>query len=159
MGIFAALRDRVGIIKFLVNAQKTIWYPILFAVLCIISGLNNYTVYLPIMWTLAGFVLFSALFTDDNKVFLVPLCMMFFALGCDTSATAFGDTAGDMLAFMSPDARDEIIAIGVLAVGAFVLRLILDGSLLIAIKRRRLFTFGILAMDFAFLLNGILRPD
>ncbi|MBR3879525.1 MAG: O-antigen ligase family protein [Clostridia bacterium] len=159
MGILAKLRERVGIIKFLVNAQKTIWYPILFAILCIISGLNDYTVYLPIMWTLVGFVLFSVLFTDDNKVFLVPLCMIFFALGSDAPATAFGDSGGDMLSFMNPDALDQIIAMGVIAVGALILRLILDGSLAAAIKCHRLFTASIIAMDAAFLLNGILRPD
>lgn len=159
MDIFAKLRERVGIIKFLVNAQKTIWYPILFAILCIISGVNNYTVYIPIMWTLVGFVVFSALFTDDNKVFLTPLCMFFFALGSDASATAFGDSGGDLLASIHPDALGQIVAIGVVAVGSFVLRLIVDGSLVAAIKRRRHFTVGILAMDVAFLLNGLLRPD
>lgn len=159
MGIFAKLRERVGIIKFLVNAQKTIWYPILFAILCIISGLNDYTVYIPIMWTLVGFVVFSVLFADDNKVFLTPLCMIFFALGSDAPATAFGDSGGDILASMHPDALGQIIAMGIIAVGSFVLRLILDGSLFTAIKRRRHFTVGILAMDVAFLLNGILSPD
>lgn len=159
MGIFAKLRERVGIIKFLVNAQKTIWYPILFAILCIISGLNDYTVYIPIMWTLVGFVVFSVLFADDNKVFLTPLCMIFFALGSDAPATAFGDSGGDMLAYMHPDALGQIIAMGIIAVGSFVLRLIVDGSLVAAIKCRRHFTVGILAMDVAFLLNGILRPD
>ncbi len=159
MWIFAEMRERFKIIRFLVNAQKTIWYPILFAILTIISGTNNYTVYIPIMWILVAMVLFSVLFTDDNKVFLVPLCMIFFALGSDAPTDAFYESGGDMLSYMHPSALGHIIAMGVVAVGFFIVRLLLDGSIAAALKKRRHFTVGIIAMDIAFLLNGIASPN
>ena len=159
MGIFAEWRERYGFIKLLVNAQKTIWYPILFAILCIISGVNNYTVYIPIMWGLVAIVLFSILFTDDHKVFFPPLCMIFFALGSDAAKDAFYKTNGDFLANMHPSALGHIIAMGIIAVGAFLVRLILDGSIAAAFQKKRHFTFGIIAMDIALLLNGIFSPS
>ena len=155
LGIFAKWRDRCAPIRFLVKAQKTVWYPVLFAILCIIGGTHDHTVYIPIMWTLAIFVLFSVLFTDDNKVFLVPLLMIFFSIGCDTRSDAFVDSNGDMLAFMDASALTNIILLGTLAVGSFIIRLACDGSIAEAFKRRRLFTVSIIAMDIAFLTNGM----
>jgi hypothetical protein len=155
MGIFAKWRDDFAPIRFLVDAQKTPWYPALFAILCIIGGTHDHTVYIPILWILSAFVLFSVLFADDNKVFLVPLLMIFFSLGCDTSSDAFSDSNGDMLAFMDKGAFVQVIIICVICVGAFVTRLILDGSIAAAFKRRRLFTVSIIAMDIAFLTNGL----
>lgn len=57
MGVFAKWREQIPFIKFLVNAQKTVWYPVLFAALCILGGINNYTVYIPVMWVLIAFSL------------------------------------------------------------------------------------------------------
>ncbi len=159
MGIFAKLRDRSKIIKFIVKAQKTVWYPIIFAALCIVSGLNDHSVYIPIMYILSLFVLFSALFTDDNKVFFTPLFMMFFALGRDNADDAFYDSEGDMLAFMNENALKHIVVIGIIAVGAFLIRLTADGSLFSVFKKRRHFTYGIIALDIAFMLNGVLSPN
>ncbi len=158
MGIFARLRERSAVIKFLVNAQKTVWYPILFGILCFVGGVNDYTVYIPIMWVLISMHLFSVLFTDDNKVFLTPLCMTYFALGQDTPSDAFYASNGEMLSFMHEDALKHIIAMGIIGVGALIIRLILDGSVTAALKKRRAFTWGIVAMDIAFILNGFLSP-
>lgn len=158
MGVFKALREKYGFINFLVDAQKTVWYPVLFAALCTIAGTNNYKIYIPILWVLAAFVLFSVLFTDDNKVFLTPLLMIFFSLGCDTEGDAFLESNGDMLSFMSPKAFPWVIVICVICVGAFVIRLFVDGSIAEAIKKRRTMTIGIIAMDIAFLANGLLSP-
>ena len=159
MGIFAKWREKFAPIRFLVNAQKTPWYPVLFAALCIIGGTHDHTVYIPVLWILAAFVLFSVFFADDNKVFLAPMLMIFFALGQDTSADAFADSNGDMLAFMDKGAFVQVIAICVICVGAFVARLIIDGSVAAAFKRRRLFTVSIIAMDIAFLANGLFSPE
>ena len=158
MGIFAKWRDNFAPIRFLVNAQKTPWYPVLFAVLCIIGGTHDHTVYIPILWILSAFVLFSVFFTDDNKVFLTPLLMIFFSLGCDTSSDAFSDSNGEMLAFMDKGAFVQVMTICVICVGSFIVRLILDGSIALAFKRRRLFTVSIIAMDIAFLANGLFSP-
>lgn len=159
MGIFIKLREICAPIRFLVNAQKTPWYPALFAALCVIGGTHDYTVYIPILWILAAFVLFSVLFTDDNKVFLTPLLMIFFSLGCDTEADAFVDSDGDMLAFIDKGAFVQVIIICIICVGAFVIRLIADGSVASAFKSRRLFTWSIVAMDVAFLTNGLFSPS
>lgn len=156
--VFDALREKNKFIRFLVNAQKTAWYPVLFAALCVIGGTNNHTVYVPVLWILTAFILFSVLFSDDNKVFLPPLMMIFFSLGCDTSGDAFLESNGDMLAFMDDGALKHIIAIATVCVGSFVIRLVADGSVARAFKRRRLFTWSILAMDIAFLANGLFSP-
>ena len=158
MGIFAEWREKVPFIKGLVNAQKTVWYPVLFAALCILGGINDHTVYIPVMWVLIAFHLFSVLFTDDNKVFLTPLCMIYFAIGCDTDPGAFGQTGGELLSFMSDDALGHIIAMGIVGVGSFLIRLFVDGSIARVLKKRRAFTWGIIAMDVAFMLNGIGSP-
>lgn len=158
VGIFKALREKYSLIRFLVEAQKTVWYPVLFAALCTIAGTNNYKMYIPILWVLTAFVLFSALFADDNKVFLTPLLMIFFSLGCDTERDAFLESNGDMLSFMSPKAFPWVIVICAICVSAFVIRLFADGSVAAAFKKRRRMTIGIIAMDIAFLANGILSP-
>lgn len=155
MGALKKLREKYSVIRFLVNAQKTPWYPALFAALCVIAGTHDYTVYIPILWVLAVFVIFSALFTDDNKVFLTPLLMIFFALGRDTDALSFSASNGDMLSFMDEKAFPQVILLCVICVGAFVIRLIADGSIAAAFKKRRRFTWGIIAMDIAFLANGL----
>ncbi len=158
MGVFARLRERFPFIKFLVNAQKTVWYPILYATLCIIGGINDHTVYIPILWILVSLHLFSVFFADDNKVFLTHLCMIYFSIGCDTSGEVFYESKGEMLSYMSDEALKQIVVIGIVGVGSFIIRLIADGSIAAVFKQRRAFTFGILAMDIAFLLNGILSP-
>ncbi len=159
MGIFARWRERFPIIKFLTEAQKTVWYPILFAALCIIGGTHNYKVYIPILWLLLSMHLFSVLFADDNKVFLTPLCMIFFALGCDAPANAYYESHEDLMSYMAPQALGHIIAIAIIGVGSFVIRLMLDGSISAALKKPRFFTVSIIAMDIAFLLSGIFSKD
>ncbi|MBE6584029.1 MAG: O-antigen ligase family protein [Ruminococcaceae bacterium] len=160
MGYGAVLRDRCPAIKWLVNAQKTVWYPILFAVLCIISGSSNHTVYLPIIYILCSFVIFSVLFTDDNKVFLVPMLMIYYSLGMDnTDANPGGVTGDSLLSSFKLGAFEKIIACGVVVVVIFAIRLIADGSLSTGFKQNKLGAIGIFALDIAFLLNGLLNPD
>ena len=154
MGIFKTLRERNKIIQFLVNSQKTVWYPILFAVLSVISGTNNHTVYLPILCILCATVLFSVLFTDDNKVFLTPLLMIFYSLGFDNPPSSFDTSGGDMLASFDPNAFKGVIVCAVITVGAFLIRLILDGSMAAAFKKSSLLSWSILALAAAFILNG-----
>lgn len=154
MGYFAALRERIPAIRFLVNAQKTVWYPILFAVLSVFSGTNGCAVYLPILFFLCATVLFAVLFTDDNIVFLTPLLMIYYSLGFDTSPYDFYATNGDMLAAFDPTAFKYIIVCAVITVGAFLARLIFDGSVSTAFKKRGLLSFSILALAAAYVMNG-----
>ena len=149
------LRDENKLIRFLVDFQKTPWYPALFAALCILSGTNTYKVYIPVLCILALFVLFSAFFADDNKVFLTPLLMMFFGLGTDVPGYAYLQNKGDMAASFDKKAFPIFIAIYVISVVTLLIRLIADGSVKAVFKRKRMLTVGILAMDAAFVLNGL----
>ncbi len=159
MGIFASVRERVPLIKCFVNFQKTGWYPAFLAVLCFLSGISGYTIYVPMLWFLLCLHLFSVLFADDRKVFLTSLLMMYFALGRDTVADSFYAQNGKLLSFMDGRALPHIVAICSIGVTALLLRLIFDGSLWAALKKRKLFIWGILAMDAAFLLNGLFGAD
>ena len=156
---FGAARERVLPIGFLVKFQKSVWYPMLFAALAVISGTHDNSYYIPIMWVLCGFVVFSALFSDDNKVFFAPLFIMYMALGFDNSASSFKDSNGEMLSAFDENAFKKLLICASVAVGAFLLRMILDGSVAAIFKKRRAFTFSILALDAALLLNGAFKPE
>ena len=159
MKFLGGIRDRVAPIGFLVKFQKSIWYPMLFAVLAFISGTHNNSYYIPIMWVLCAFVIFSALFTDDNKVFFAPLFIMYMAVGFDNPASSFKSSNGDMLSAFDENAFKKLIICAAVAVGAFVLRMIFDGSVVAAFKKKRAFTVSVLALDAAFLLNGAFKPE
>ena len=158
MGIFAKWRERYAPIRLGVNFLKTPWYPVLFAVLCVIGGTHSHTVYVPVLWIMTAIILFSVLFTDDNKVFLTPLLMIFFTLGQDTASDSFLESDGDMLSFMDGGAFVQVIIICTICVGSFIARLFLDGSVASFFKRKRHFTWGIIIMDIAFLTNGLFSP-
>ncbi len=158
MGIFAKWRERYAPIRAGVDFLKTPWYPVLFAILCVLGGTHDHTVYVPVLWIMTVIILFSILFTDDNKVFLTPLLMIFFTLGQDTAPDAFLESDGDMLAFMDGGAFVQVIIICVICVGSFIIRLFVDGSVASFFKRKRHFTWGIILMDIAFLANGLFSP-
>lgn len=149
------IKERSAIIRFLVNAQKTVWYPVLFAALCVISGTNNYTVYLPILSILCVFVVFSALFADNKMVFIVPMLSIFYCLGSDEDPWAFGSSNGELLASFDENAFKWICIFAAIAIGALVIRLFADGTIASAFKKRGGLTAGIILLDIAFLLNGV----
>lgn len=159
MGFGNAIRQKVPIIKILVDFQKTIWYPILFAILCILSGTHGCKVYLPIIMVLCAFVLFSVLFADDNKVFLVPLMMIYFAVGFDNPPYSYTMSNGDMFASFNEKALNKIIVCAAVIIIAFIIRLIFDGSIKAAFTQKRALTWSIVALDVAFVLNGFWGPD
>lgn len=160
MGYGKVLRERVPAIRFLVEAQKTVWYPILFAVICIISGSCNRFVYLPLIAILCSFVIFSVLFTDDNKVFLVPILMIYYSMGMDEPlALPGGATDQSLLSSFSGNAFTVIIICGSVTFCAFIARMIADGSVVEACKHRSFVALGILILDAAFLTNGLLNPN
>ncbi len=159
MGFGKTLRERYRFIRILVNAQKTVWYPVLFALLCTIAGLNDHMVYIPILWVLTVFILFSAIFGDDNKVFLPPLLMIFCSLGIDTDKNAFNTSNGELLSFFDAGAFAQMMAICAICVSALLLRLIADGSVKRAFSKHRVFSTGFILFDVAFLLNGVLCEE
>lgn len=153
------LREENKLIRLLVNFQKSPWYPALFAALCVFSGTNTHEVYIPVLWLLTAFVVFSVLFTDDNKVFLTPLLMIFFGLGTDVQGDAFLQSNGDMLASFNMDTFPQVIIMLIICLGSLFIKLVADGSVKAVFKRKRMFTVGILAMDAAFILNGLFGAD
>lgn len=158
MSIGQFFRDRFVVIRALVAFQKTVWYPILFAVLCIISGTHDKSVYIPIILVLCSFVAFSVLFTDDNKVFLVPLLMIYYSLGFDNSnVNSYGNSNGDVYAIFDPGALKIIFLCAAVTVGMFVLRLFYDGSVALAFKKKSILTYSIFGLDLALILNGAFR--
>lgn len=159
MGFGNALRKKIPLIDLLVRFQKTVWYPVLFAILCVISGTHGYKVYLPIMAVLCAFVLFSVFFADDNKVFFVPLFMIYFAVGFDNPPYSYTSSNGDMFASFNENALKAVIGFAVVIISAFLIRLICDGSIKAAFTKRCSLTVSILALDVAIIFNGFLGPD
>ncbi len=151
--------ERSRIIKILVRAQNSVIYPIIFAALCVCSGLNDKSVYLPIIWILCGFVIFSALFSPDNKVFLVPMLMVYYSLGRDGEHVLYDDLKMEYLQSFDPDAFVQICVCGVIMASAFIIRLIADGSVTRAFKKRGICTWGIISLDVVLILNGIFSEN
>lgn len=147
--------ERSKIIRGLNRVQNSVFYPIVFAALCIFAGLNDKTVYLPIMWTMCGLLILSVLFSADNKVLLVPMLMSYYSLGSDSEKLEFIDTDKIYLQSFDQEAFKQIVLCGVIMVLAVVVRLIADGSIARAFKKRGICTFSILLLDAALLMNGI----
>ncbi len=159
--IFAKrLCERSIIMRGFDRFQNSVLYPMVFAVLCIFAGLNDKTVYLPIMWTMCALVILSAIFSTDNKVFFAPMLMAYYSLGYDTENIMFSDSA-ELLYLQSFDleAFKQIILCGSVMVLAVIIRLIADGSIARAFKKRGFFTLSIFLIDIVLLINGIFSPN
>ena len=153
MGVFAELRQRYSFIRALVSFQNSVFYLLFFAVLCTFSGLCGKEIYLPILLFIAAMIAFSALFTDDNKVFFPPMLMIYYALGNDTDKI-YTSESGKILSTFELDGFVSAIICGVVMAIAVFWRLIADGTVARAFKKRGLCFYGILTLDVAFLLNG-----
>ena len=153
MDCLVRLQKRPKFIDLIEKFQLSGAYPVFFAVLCAISGLGNKYVYLPIISILALSILFSVFFVRDNKVFITPIFMIYYALGTDTPK-AFMDSNGDILAAFDSDGFIGIcILAAVIALPVF-LRFILDGSFAYAVKNRGITFWGIVALNIAIFLGG-----
>lgn len=148
-----AIRDRNRLIGFLVQEQKTLLYPILFAILCFASALSGKAIYVPIFWFFCATIVFAALFTDDNKVFLTPMLLIYYGLGQDRSPN-FKGGAGEIFQTFDIDGLLHLCISGGIMIAAVLVRFALDGTLLRAFRKRGICFYGILALDAAFLLNG-----
>ncbi len=137
------------------RAFNSVFYPIIFAVICIISGLGGRETYLPMISVLCALVLLSAIFSSDNKVFLVPMLMAYYSLGRDFEELEFNSTEKGYLQSFDVEAFKYVCLLGVIMAIALVIRLSLDGTIKKAFKKRGMFTIGIICLDIAFLLNGI----
>ena len=152
--------ERSAIIRLFVKFQNSIFYPVIFAALCIVAGLNDKTVYLPIMWTMCAFIILSALLSTDNKVFLGPMLMAYYSMGYDSEKVTFNDDGSKFyLQSFDAEAFKQICLCGIVMALAIIIRLIADGSIARAFKKKGVFTLGILLLDAAFIINGIFSPN
>ena len=151
---FRALRARSRIIQTIAAWQESVAYPILYAILCAISGSFDRFVYLPLIALQMLLFLFAVLFTKDNRVFLVPIFMAFYSLGCDHPSYLY-DIREELAGVFEPSALATAIAMGVVMFIALIVRMALDGTLTASLKRRSPVLIGILILDAAFLLNGM----
>lgn len=147
---------RATVPRLLSRFFNSIAYPILFAILCIISGVNDHTVYLPLICVLTALVVLSALVSTDHKVFLVPLMMAYYSLGKEVDGFSFSTEASvSYLQAFDPNTFPFVCLCGGIMASALLARLIADRTIGRIFKKRGICTVGILAMDVAFLLNGL----
>ena len=159
MTAFDKIRENNKIIAFLVRLQNSSLYPILFAVICAISGVCGKEVYLPCIWFLTLTVVFAGLFTDDFKVFLVPALLLYYAIGFDVPSDYFSHHVAD--ANTPPFDQSSIWHFAIciaLIVGVLIFRIITSGMLKDILVKKGLFFWGIIAINVALLLNGIFSP-
>ncbi len=145
------------IVAAIAEFQTSRAYPAIFAALCAISGLCDMRVYIPILIILCALVLFSALFVNDNKVLLVPMLMIYYALGTDNKDT-YDATNGDVFASIDPTAWNVIVVLAIIAVSVLIARFAIDGTFKSAARSAGRAFWGILLIDAALLTNGLFFP-
>ena len=160
MTVFDKIREKNKIIAFLVRLQNSSFYPIFFAAICIISGTSPKEVYLPCIWFLTLTVIFGGLFSDDFKVFLVPALLIYYSIGFDSGPGLDIDLYS--AAFTMPFDTSSIphfAACVVLLLAVILYRILRSGLLKEIVLKKGLFFWGIIAIDAALLLNGLLSPQ
>jgi len=145
--------EKITLIDKIVKFQLSDAYPVVFALLCALSGLSNKFIYLPIIFLLVASVLFSLMFVKDPKVLLVPIFMIYYSLGTDNKNT-YSETRGDVFASIDSDAWVCIFIVAAIVVAAIIIRFSLDGTFKSAFRLRGMAFPGIIAIDAALLLNG-----
>ena len=121
MEAFRELREKNKIIKALVAWQKTVWYPVFYAVCGVLSCSFGWQVYVPVFYVLALSVLFAALFCDDIKVLLVPVFLTYFCIGSDVELNLDISTGNVFETWTTVGLVNMIIA-GAILIGAIVFR-------------------------------------
>ena len=160
MTVFDKIREKNKIIAFLVRLQNSSFYPIFFAAICIISGTSPKEVYLPCIWFLTLTVIFGGLFSDDFKIFLVPALLIYYSIGFDSGPGLDIDLYS--AAFTMPFDTSSIphfAACVVLLLAVILYRILRSGLLKEIVLKKGLFFWGIIAIDAALLLNGLLSPQ
>ena len=157
MSVFDKARERFSLIKALSNFQKSIFYPILFGTICTVSALSNIDIYLPLTLILSISVVFGTLFTDDLKFIFVPFIMIYYSIGMDFGGT-FTEIKGEILGRFAFRGLIHFLICGIVMVICLIYRLIVSGAARNIFKRCGSFLWGILILDVAFMLNGVLSP-
>lgn len=154
MDFFGKIRDNNKIISAIVKWQKTVWFPIAYAILAVVACTFGMYAYVPVFYIYAISAVFAALFNDDIKVMLVPLLLTYFAIGGDTILDT-GISTSDVMLFFNPIGLVQLVIGGVIVVLALMYRLIRDGIFVRVVTRRGIFMFGLLALALSVILNGV----
>lgn len=152
MSIFDKLRDKSPFLTRAVRFFNSPLYPALFALVCVLSGVNGKAVYLPCIALLTLTSIVAGLFSSDLKVFLVPAFLIYYAIGMDVADNYF-DTYGVTPTFDSRSLPFLLICLALLA-ATLIYRLLVSGAFKEMLQKRGICFWGILFVDIALLTNG-----
>lgn len=155
MDIFERMRQRSSIVASFVKLQNTAVYPIVFAIICVISASNPSNVYIPCLYILSLLTALTGLFSNDLKVFLVPAFMIYYSIGADISSDFYA--VGGQPTFNESSIIHFAICL-VFMLAAFFYKLAVTGAFSEILKKRGLFFWGIIFIDVALMLNGAFTP-
>ena len=144
--------QRTPVISQIIKIQNSAIYPILMAMLCIVSGTSGKNVYVPCMWVLTVGVIFAGLFSSDLKVFFVPFIMGLCYLGLDVTSD-FYTRIEDIPTFDRSAIPNFVVCIA-LMLTVLIFRLATSGMLKEAFFKRGMLFWGIIFLDVAFIING-----
>ncbi len=149
-----ALCSQSGFARQIDRYLNSVWYPVCLGALCAFSGLGGSSRYTVCMGLIAVTVLLTVLFAADMKPLFAPMLMSFCALGRDIGDT-YWEVNGDVMRYYRDGAFAFVIFLGVIAVGALLLRFWKDGTLKDIWENKGVCFWSILLLDIAFLLNGL----
>lgn len=159
MTVFDKLRRRNYFISSIVKLQNTAFFPALVAIICVFAATNGKEIYLPCMWLITAITVFTGLFSDDLKIFIVPAFMGCYAIGMDVPQDYFSTTVEAHQPPFDLSSAWQIVLCALLIVATLVYRLISSGYLKEMLIKRGLFFWGIILFDVALIVNGLFSPE
>ena len=145
---------RAPVISQIIKIQNSVLFPFITALLCVLSGTSGKEIYLPCMWIFTACIFFAGIFSEDVKVFFVPFIMGVCFLGLDVPADYY--KKWDQIPTFDKAAIPHFIACIVLLAIVLAFRIISSGMLREAFFKRGIFFWGIIFIDAALVLNGVL---
>ena len=130
------------------------WYPALYAALCVLSGVNGKSVYVPVACMLVALIILSCFFATKRRSFIAPVLLSFYCIGVD-NPDGFNANKAELLAYYDQGSFLQVCAVGVIGAAFLLARLIQMGVFRKENQGKPSFLWGILLMDAAFILNGI----
>ena len=145
------------IIRVIARFQNSIFYPIMLAIIAVVSGTSGREVYLPCIAFITLCILFSGFFVKDMKVFLAPAFIAFYSVGLDVSAEHYNQAAN--LPVFSEKSIPYFVIYLALILFAIIFRLYANGVLKNLLAKRGIFFWGIVILSGSMLINGALSPS
>lgn len=153
MTIFDRIREKNKLISLIVKIQNTAFFPALFALICVISATGDKNVYIPCAWILTAITVFTGLFSDDLKVFIVPAFLAYYVVGMDVPENYY--TLYSSSPTFAPSAMWHFAACILIIVATLIYRLISSGLLREMLVKRGILFWGIILLDIALITNGL----